>query len=170
MTLAIRRANPKDRDAILAFHYALYVEHRKTLVPPDLAPLGAYRDLGTVLREDVDALLQRPQAVVLVAECEGQLVGYATGHVENDPRRELARKGVIEDWYVEVDRRGQGIGRALFESLLEVFRQRDCLVAESKTWPTNTPARKAHEKAGFHEVEITFRRALAPSADPRNAR
>ena len=160
MTIRIRAGNLADRDALVAFHHALYVEHRDRLVPRDLQALGAYRDLPSVLRADVDALLKGTDTVVLIGEQSGLPVGYATGRIENDLRRELRPKGIVEDWYVEESARGRGIGKALFEDLLTEFRNRGCAVAESRTWPTNRKALEAHRRAGFHEVEIMLRRRL----------
>jgi GNAT superfamily N-acetyltransferase len=158
--LTIRRAAMRDRDALVAFHHALYVSYREKLVPPDLRPLSAYRDFERALREDIEAMLRSSTSVVLVAEESGRAVGYATGHVEDDPRRELSRKGVVEDWFVEDDMRGRGIGKELLDTLLEIFREVGCTIAESTTWPSNALARHAHERAGFSEVEVKFRRRL----------
>jgi GNAT superfamily N-acetyltransferase len=157
---SIRRASPADRDALVAFHRALYIDYRNELVPEALRPLSAYRDFERALRDDVAAMLKNPASVVLIAEQDGRAVGYATGHVEDDPRRELSRKGVVEDWFVEESARGRGIGKELLDALLAIFREVGCSVAESTTWPTNDLARHAHERAGFSEIEIKFRRRL----------
>jgi GNAT superfamily N-acetyltransferase len=145
---------------VLQFHRELYIKFRDQLTEPQVLPLFAYRDLDTTLRDDVDGLLNAREAVVLLAEIAEQPVGYVSGHVEVDVRRELSRKGVVEDWFVLPSARGQGVGMRLLENLIERFREAECDVVESGTWAFNEGARKAHAKAGFTEIEIKFRKRL----------
>lgn len=158
--VTIRRAGLADRSLVLHFHRALYVTHREAIVPPELEELHAYRDIEAALRDDVESLLRTAGSTVLIAERDGVPVGYASGHVEDDPRRVLSRKGVVEDWYVEPDARGEGIGRALLEALLDAFRAAGCQLVESMTWATNEGARAAHRAFGFREVQVRMRRKL----------
>lgn len=158
--LTIRRATLADRSVVLHFHRALYVDHRREIVPTELDGFYAYRDMESAMRDDVEALLRTPRATVLLAEHDGVPIGYVTGHVEDDPRRVLSRRGVVEDWYVEPEARGTGTGRALVDALLAVFRDAGCQVVESMTWATNTGAREAHRALGFHEVQVKMRKRL----------
>lgn len=156
----IRLATRADRSLLLHFHRELYVRYRDQILEERLAPLYAYRDLDSALREDVDAILQGAQACALLAYVEDEPVGYITGHMENDQRRLLPRKGVVEDWYVDDARRGQGLGHALLQALEQRFREAGCQVVESGTWAFNRGARAAHLRAGFHEIEVRFRKQL----------
>lgn len=158
--VTIRRAGPHDRGQILSFHHALYIDHIGVVMAPDLAPFYAYRDLDAALSEDVDSLLHDEDSVVLVAEQERAMVGYITGHVEEDSRRVLPRKGVVQDWYVSAKARGRGVGRDLMSVLAAVFAESGCQVIESTTFPFNSEARKCHEHLGFHEVQIRYRKKL----------
>jgi GNAT superfamily N-acetyltransferase len=159
--VVIRRAHRSDRALVLLFHRALYVKHREAILPSDVAEFYAYRDLEGALRDDVDALLHSPRAFVMIAERNGEPVGYATGHIEeDDERRLLRRKGVVEDWYVDEAARGAGVGALLVEALAAAFRDASCQVIESTTWPFNDGARRAHEALGFHEVEVKYRKRL----------
>lgn len=156
----IRPATRADRSALIAFHLSLYDDHQREVVPAGDRALSAYRDLAATLREDVDAMLASPDVVLLVAEEGGAPVGYATGMIQEDPRRTTPRRGVVGDWLVVPDARGRGVGRQLLEALLDAFRGRGCGVAESQTWPGNAGGRRAHEALGFREVRVVYRRAL----------
>lgn len=162
----IRRAHLEDRDAVLRFHLALYQTHRDAVMPDGLELLYAYRRFGEVLREDVTAMLRTPSVILLLAECDDTPVGYVSGYVENDPRRILGRKGMIGDWYVDAEYRGRGVGRQLVEALQGSFREQGCNIVEVSTWPFNHDTRAAFAALGFDEVQITYRRALLPDADP----
>jgi len=155
--VVIRRAGPADRSLLLHFHRELYVTHRQGLVSPEVHELSAYRDLERALRDDVEALLRNPAATVLLAERDGVAVGYISGHVATDDRRVLPRRGVVEDWLAEPAERRQGVGKALFDALVGVFRQEGCQVVESMTWTVNEGARRAHRALGFEEIDVRYR-------------
>lgn len=158
--LVIRRAGRADRPTLQRFHEALYVAHRDRVMPAALADLFAYRDFVRTLHDDVDAILSSRESVALLAERGGAPVGYVTGHVETDERRVLPRRGVVEDWYVEPAARGGGVGAALLDAIAAHFRALGCEVLESATWSFNDGARRAHERLGFAEYEVRYRKRL----------
>jgi GNAT superfamily N-acetyltransferase len=158
--VVIRQATKADRAVVLRFHRELYVRHRDEITLPEVLPLFAYKDLEGTLSDDVEGLLRTQDATVLLAERNGTPLAYVSGHVENDPRRVLPKKGVIEDWYVLPSERGKGVGKLLLETLIERFRGAGCHVVESGTWAFNEGARKAHQALGFHEIEVKFRKRL----------
>ena len=160
VTVHIRTATRRDASLILHWHRQLYVTHRERIVPSELEAFYAHHDMEGTLREDVGALLQSPDATVLIAERDGVPVGYVTGHIDEDERRVLARKGVVEDWFVDEEARGEGVGAALMKALEETFRKKGCQVVESMTWSSNDGARRAHAALGFHEVQVRFRKRL----------
>jgi GNAT superfamily N-acetyltransferase len=158
--VVIRQAARADRAVVLRFHRELYVRHRDEITRPEVLPLFAYKDLEGTLSDDVDGLLRTQDATVLLAERNGVALAYVSGHIENDPRRVLPKKGVIEDWYVLPSERGKGVGKRLLETLIERFRVAGCQVVESGTWAFNEGARKAHLALGFDEIEVKFRKRL----------
>lgn len=158
--VVLRRATRKDYATILGFHRELYVRFRDQIAEPELVALFAYKDMDETLRDDVDGLLLGRGTRVLLAERAGAALGYVSGHVEVDTRRVLSRRGVVEDWYVRTEERGHGVGRQLLEALTGWFRDEGCEMVESGTWAFNAPARRAHARAGFHEIEIKFRKRL----------
>lgn len=158
--VSVRRATRKDQAAVLAFHHALYIEFRDQIAAPDVIPLFAYKNMEATLKDDVEGLLGARSAAVFLAEQGARPIGYISGHIEVDHRRVLCRRGVVEDWYVGAEARGQQVGSRLLQTLLDWFRADGCEVVESGTWAFNEGARKAHAKAGFHEIEIKLRRRL----------
>lgn len=156
----VRRATDADRSLLRYFHRQLYVAHRERVLAKEIEPLFAYKDLDSALEEDVRALLSNRDAVALIAEIDGEPVGYITGHLEVDRRRVLPRRGIIEDWYVDEARRAHGIGKHLVEAIKTHFRDLGCQVLESATWAANAGAREAHTALGFHELDIRYRMRL----------
>jgi GNAT superfamily N-acetyltransferase len=156
----LRRATRKDYATVLAFHRELYVRFRDQIAEPELVALFAYKDMDATLRDDVDGLLLGRGTRVLLAERDAKPVGYVSGHVEVDARRVLSRRGIVEDWFVLAEERGRGVGSQLLGALTQWFRDEGCQMVESGTWAFNAGARRAHEKAGFREIEIKFRKRL----------
>lgn len=164
--LHLRPARATDRDVLVRFHRALYIDHRDSLVGPEIVRLSAYENFEAVLAGDVASMLASRDVAVLVAERADELIGYITGRVENEPRRVLPRRGVVEDWYVVPAHRKTQVGRRLFDALLEIFRAQKCDLVESSTWAANTGARAAHERLGFHPVQVTYRMAMPDADEP----
>jgi len=156
----VREATETDRETLLRFHQSLYRSHRDEVVPADVLPLIEYRDYAQVVEDDVKALLSDRNSHILIAESEGVAVGYITGRTTDEPHRVLARRGVVEDWYVDRKHRGQGIGAALLRKIEERFRSVGCEVIESGTWSSNEQARRAHDAMGFQEIRVIYRKRL----------
>ncbi len=159
--LEVRLANRADRRVLLGFHRSLYEDHRNAVVAPDAVPLIAYRDYAKVLEDDVDSLLRDAESHVLLVEADGTPLGYITGRVVVDPRRVLARRGIIEDWYVEPAHRGRGVGALLLDKLEGRFAAAGCEAIESGTWSSNHGARHAHEALGYEEIRVVYRKRLS---------
>ena len=158
--VVIRQATSHDRAALLPLHRSLYLDHRETVLADNELLATQYRDFESVLEEDLRSLLSREDALVFAAEIDGQLVGYITGCIQDDGRRVIRRRGVVEDWLVTDDQRATGLGRRLMEVLMTAFRERGCQLAESSTWVKNDKARQAHIALGFQESQVRFRRWL----------
>lgn len=158
--IRVRAANDRDRDALLRFHKRLYEDHRDRVVEPDDLPLVEYRDYDRILRDDLDALMRDPSAHVLIAEADGEPVGYITGRVTVELQRVLPRRGTVEDWYVDESARGSKVGQRLLAELERRFAEAGCQMVESATWSGNARARDAHESLGFREIRVIYRKRI----------
>ena len=159
-SLDIRVATEADRPALLAFHRNLYRTHRDAVVPANVRDLIAYRNYDAVLATDLQSLLSNRSRLVFVAELGGRLIGYITARTEVEPQRVLTRRASVEDWYVDSDHRGTGVGAALLGALEERLLELGCEVLESGTWAANHGARRAHDALGFTETRVTYRKRL----------
>ncbi|HLU26651.1 MAG TPA: ribosomal protein S18-alanine N-acetyltransferase [Longimicrobiales bacterium] len=90
-------------------------------------------------------LLRRSDAVILGAEAEGRLVGYAVFWVVAD-QGELGNIAVAPDW------RGRGVGKKLLEAVIEQARGRAVRELFLEVRVSNEPARRLYETHGFREV------------------
>lgn len=110
------------------------------------------------------AQLEEPRAVVLVAEREGEVVGYAYGAVEDvDCMALRGEAGMLHDLYVLPEHRGRGLGRAL---LTEAIAALDALGAPRLV----LSAAERNEAAQRLFASIGFRRTMVEMTREREAR
>ncbi len=158
--ITVRDARIEDRDTLFRFHKGLYEAHRDRVVAQEDLPLIAYRNYERILADDLSALMNDRAAHVLIAESDGEPIGYITGRVTTEARRILPRRGVVEDWYVEERGRGSGVGKKLLAELERRFVEHDCQVIESATWTGNQDARRLHQELGFREIRVIYRKLV----------
>ncbi len=93
----------------------------------------------------VDVFLQRPETTLLVAEEDGDVVGYAYGHELAHPDGELTMLLYALD-VAEAARRRR-LGRQLVSTFVEDARQRGCSEVWVLTGPENAPALATYQSA-----------------------
>src|SRR5690348_12009886 len=68
--------------------------------------------------------LQNENAIVLAAELDGRIVGYAYGTLEERDWNALRDAcGVLVDIVIAREARGRGVGRAMCEAMFAAFRE-----------------------------------------------
>jgi ribosomal-protein-alanine N-acetyltransferase len=129
----IRRATFQDLPKVIRINWVTLPEH--------------YADF---FFED---LLRRVPEAFLVAELEGEVVGYIMCRVEmgfsNLSRFSITRKGHIISVAVLESHRRRGLGRALVEEALAGLKSRGCSEAYLEVRVSNTPAITLYQHLGF---------------------
>jgi phosphinothricin acetyltransferase len=93
-----------------------------------------------------------PRHPVLVAECHGGVVGWASLNVFNARR---AYEHVADlSLYVEREWRGRGVGRRLLQALVERARELGYHKLVLAAFPWNEAGMRAYGRAGFRQVGI----------------
>lgn len=119
--VVIRQAIRKDVGGILPLWNQMMDCHAALDARFRPAPDGE-KHWATVLR----SWLRDYDTCVLVADAEGQLVGYIIGMIrENPPVLLPPIYGLVSDICVDPACRQQGIGRRLFEGLQDWFREQE---------------------------------------------
>ncbi|MEO6116542.1 MAG: N-acetyltransferase family protein [Pseudolysinimonas sp.] len=95
----------------------------------------------------------------LVGEEDGTVVGWAAASAVSS---RAVYDGVVEhSVYVDADRRGRGIGRALMHALIERADALGVWTIQSSVFPENDASLRLHEALGFRVVGRRERIALA---------
>jgi ribosomal protein S18 acetylase RimI-like enzyme len=154
----IRRATDADVPALgrlgaalLRLHYTF--DAQRFMAPRGDPEEGYARFLGSQLRED--------DAVIVVAERKGDVVGYVWAALEPISWKELRdAAGFIHDVVVDEAHRGGGIASALLESASAWLRERGAPRVMLWTAESNHAAQRLFEHAGFRRTMIEMTREL----------
>ena len=96
-----------------------------------------------------------PDVLVLVAENETGIVGYAYADIEPLSWRDLRGPcGIVEDVFVDESARQQGAGRALMEAAVAWIRSRGRSQVVLSTMSGNEAAQRLFERLGFRRTMI----------------
>lgn len=102
-----------------------------------------------------------PHVVVLVAEWDGEVVGYIYGAVEGHDWMALrGPAGVLHDLIVDPAHRGHGIGRLLLDAAVAALRARGAPRAVLSTAARNEAAQRLVARAGFRPTMVEMTREL----------
>lgn len=150
--LKFRRAAEQDLEAIIA------------LLADDI--LGASREgrdvrtmqaYGAAFAEiDGDA-----NQYLAVAEDDGRIVGTLQLTFIPGLARGGVRRGQIEAVRVAGDRRGEGIGEAMFQWAIQLCRDRGCGLVQLTTDKARPNAHLFYERLGFEPSHIGYKLALS---------
>jgi GNAT superfamily N-acetyltransferase len=135
-------------------------DHHATIAP-HLTELGPVRDASeswAVRRALYEDWLAEPDAFVLVAESDGQPVGYALVHLRGPEETWTtgARIGVLETLAVLPGERGRGIGSALFERMYEELRELGVRELEVAVISKNAEALRFYERQGLLPFTVSY--------------
>ena len=105
--------------------------------------------------------LDEPNVIVLVAEREGEVIGYAFAGVEgNDYMSLRGPAGVLYDIVVDPAHRGQGVGRMLLDATMEALKARGVPRVLLSTAEQNAATQRLFARAGFRPTMIEMTREL----------
>ena len=137
--MIIRRAEPGDAAALVALANAVSAEPEAWLI--SIAWRGVTEE-----RRFVRAVRRHPDAAVLIAEVDGELVGRMSLARDQHPA-----SGHVADLGLMVDGRyrRQGIGRALMEAAAEWAKESGISKLELHVFPWNEPAIALYESLGY---------------------
>ncbi len=160
----VRVATANDLPAVGRLGAELVAQHHafdpaRFIAPMAGAAEGYARFIGTQLSE--------PAAVVLVAERDGAVVGYAYATLEPMDWMSLrGPAGVLHDIIVSEAARGGGAGRALLDAVLAELARRGAPRTVLSTAARNAAAQRFFARHGFRPtmVELTREAAGDPGA------
>ncbi|GIU87784.1 MAG: hypothetical protein KatS3mg009_2299 [Acidimicrobiia bacterium] len=155
-----RPARSDDVPALVRLARALRAE----LVPQRGGDLWARREARVAPEPAaLAALVERPDAAVVVGTIDGVVVGYGTLEVE--PLPDGTKLGVIGDLYVEPAARAVGVGESIASALLDAAAAAGCTGVDAHALPGNREAKNFFERAGFTARALVMHKPLPAAPD-----
>ncbi|KAF0242512.1 MAG: acetyltransferase [bacterium] len=146
----IRYANENDSELLANLgHKTFYETFAEHNTPEDMA---SYLSVAFSVEKQI-CELKDPNAIFLIAEIEGTVVGYAKLRADNKCDSITGRKPIeMERIYSLKDYIGKGIGAKLMQASIKEAKDRgfDCLWLG--VWERNERAILFYEKWGFNKV------------------
>jgi aminoglycoside 6'-N-acetyltransferase I len=149
----IRIAQPSDRAQLFRLRQALW---------PDSSAEEHTRELSLTLERNLS--LTMPLIDLVAETTDGKLVGFLEVGLRSradgcDPSHAT---GFIEGWYVDEQRRRQGIGRKLLLAAEAWARTQGCAEMASDTTIDNKISQSVHEALGYVVVDrcVHYRKPL----------
>jgi len=157
----IRAASANDAEALGRLGTLLVEQHyafdpRRFLAPTPETAEG----YGSFLASQVNVT----DAVVMVAEVEGRVVGYAYGTIEGHDWPSLrGPAAVLHDLLVDPAERNRAVGQALLDAMMGAFAARDAPRVVLVTAEGNVAAQRFFERASFRRTMVEMTRELKAS-------
>lgn len=142
--VAVRQALPEDLDALLSLYREL-ADTRSHAAPGD--PASSAPLLAQILAD--------PARLLVVAELDGRLVGSADLLVVPNLTYHGRPWAIVEN--VVVSARRRGVGRALFEHLIEHARSAGCFKLQLLSGSQRTGAHRFYGEIGLQALAEGFR-------------
>ncbi len=147
MNLKIRKATLNDIEAIVRLNEQLANYHRK---------IDKYYKPGSEIeksfRKHLSEIIRKRNVKIMVAEIDDKVIGYFIGKIEKAKSFIASKKiGKISDAFMEEKYRKSGIGRMMFNELVQWFKKNKIKHIELSVDSRNETGIKAWQKFGFKE-------------------
>jgi ribosomal protein S18 acetylase RimI-like enzyme len=158
----IRPATLPDMTAVGRLGALLVREHHDFDPQRFIAAMpGVEKGYGSYLASQ----LPESNVVILVAERDGNVIGYSYSGVEGTDYMALrGPAGAMYDIVVDPDHRQQGVGRMLVDATLEALKARGVPRVVLSTAEKNNAAQRLFDRAGFRRTMIEMTRELDGNA------
>jgi GNAT superfamily N-acetyltransferase len=150
MPVTVRRANLKDARTIAELSLKLVVQHQD-YDPRRFTQLASLEQAEWFYGKQTSA----GDAAVLVAELEGEIVGFAYIEFEaKDYANLLENAAWLHDIYIDETTRGNSAGKLLIEKSIKVAKELGAGKLMLSVAAKNEYARKFFERNGFRETMV----------------
>lgn len=150
--MEIRRAQEKDKEQIMKLLLQVELVHHHGR--PDLFQNGGRKyntsELSQLIQDDT-----RP--IFVGVDEQEQVLGYAFCIFQQHPEDAILtdiRTLYIDDLCVDETRRGQHVGKALYEYVLSFAKSMGCYNVTLNVWSCNESAMKFYEACGMKPQKI----------------
>jgi ribosomal protein S18 acetylase RimI-like enzyme len=158
VVMTVRRATAADLPRIGRLGALLIEEHHDF---DSRRFLAARQRTATDYASFIGTQLDDPDTAVLVAEADGDVIGYAYAAVVGYDYMALrGPAGALHDIIIDPEHRRRGVGRLLLDAALAFLKSRGAPRVVLSTAEQNEPAQRLFANAGFRRTMVEMTREL----------
>jgi ribosomal protein S18 acetylase RimI-like enzyme len=157
MTIRKLRTNDYEQFRELIREFIIDFNRRELLSGFTLSYME-YKSIDEYIEKTTKGFLDEMEGdrIVLIDEQDGKFRGYINGNLLRDENRKFSLIGEVDHWFVRSESRGLGIGRGLWNSLMEKFYKQQVQVYKVSAFASNSKAVEIYKKYGFELMSHTF--------------
>jgi ribosomal protein S18 acetylase RimI-like enzyme len=156
--MKIRKAKLEDKKELIKLIKAF--ETADEFLLEEQHKIRMYIDVDAASKETAEKYLSNPAWTLFVAEENDKLVGCVFGEIREKRYRLYNKEGYITGWYVENAYKGKGVGKKLFTTLVNAFKEAGCTHLALDTHIDNERAVAIYEHMGFTKRLYNFYKPL----------
>jgi len=146
--LNIRQATQIDLETLLEFEQLLINYERN---------LTSHIKDGDINYYDIESFIKNPDAVVIVAETNGEIIGSGYALIRSNKTYKIPDKYVYLGFmYVKEEHRGKGVNKRIMNELIEWGKKSGHHIFKLDVYSNNSSAINAYQKAGFKGEELNM--------------
>jgi len=146
--LRIRQATLNDLEILLQFEQLL-IDYERNLT-------SHIKD-GDINYYDIESFIKNPDAVVIVAETNGEIIGSGYALIRSNKTYKIPDKYVYLGFmYVKEEHRGKGVNKRIMNELIEWGKKSGHHIFKLDVYSNNSSAINAYQKAGFKGEELNM--------------
>lgn len=150
-----RNALDDDYNVLLTLRNELHKKHAK-------AEPGFYKDVEVAIsKQDFYELVDKEEVFVL--EKDKSMVGYVIVKelkVQNDPLIHDQHILFVDDFYIAPNYIGNGLGRKMFNHIVEYGKEKGCSSIELNVWNFNEEAKQFYSKMDMKVTRIRMKKVI----------
>lgn len=112
---------------------------------------GKFSDLG-MAKAFIDARLENNESIIFVALADDKPIGFTQLYPKYSSAR-LTKNWILNDLFVDLDYRKQGIGEALIKTAMDFAKNQGATFVQLETAVDNYTAQSLYETIGFKKQE-----------------
>ena len=163
MAILIRKAKVSDIKFLVSLAKEL-MDHNMQLARNDktrLELLQPVDNVSSLWRRWALKSIKSPNGLVLVAESNGEIIGYSLNLIKENVKVHKIRKiGHVSDLYVSQGYRNKGIATKFMKEALKWFKKKELKYLSIGVHAKNMKAHKIYKRWGFFDYHTEMRRKL----------
>lgn len=147
--MKIRPLEKSDKEQMLKLMKEFWIDYNRGRVISD--GLKKFEELKNPLDTMKTEFEEYLNWIGFVAEENDEILGFIIGRIKDKDHKVIDKEGYVEEFFVTEQMRSKGIGRKLFDRMVEEFKSKGCKSIGTDAYATNTKALDYYKKLGFND-------------------